>query len=149
MCQAGCQLECPVLEASEGEEGSAELPCTAQLEGTDKKGFELWTQRAAANLCLCELEVPLCHKGAGGFGPSAGALCQHGVLPLLFLSTVATNKEISFIYFNLLRSKLFPGLCLFLSSPTPVPTSLAAWGMGFRLQVLDVLPQNSLIGKTR
>lgn len=81
--------------------------------------------------------------------PSAEALCQHGVLPLLFLSTVATNKEISFIYFSLLRSKLFPGLCLFLSSPTPVPTSLAAWGMGFRLQVLDVLPQNSLIGKTR
>lgn len=97
MCQAGCQLECPVLEASEGEEGSADLPCTAQLEGTDKKGFELWTQRAAANLCLCELEVPLCHKGAGGFGP----LCR-GFVPArgaaFALSVNCCNEQGNLLY---------------------------------------------------
>lgn len=49
--------------------------------------------------------------------PSAEASCQHGVLRLLFLSTVATNEEISFIYFNLVRSKLFPGLRLFIFFP--------------------------------
>lgn len=49
--------------------------------------------------------------------PSAEALCQHRALRLLFLSTVATNEEISFIYFNLVRSKLFPGLRLFIFFP--------------------------------
>lgn len=118
------RLPCP---AGVTRRGGADLPLPAQLLGTDKKGFELWSLPliSASGRPRC---CPPASKAPPGFCPSRGGGARGRVG-----SPAAANEETWLISFSPGRSKSLPGPCLFLSRPVLTSRGRAGrWVSGCR-----------------